>query len=122
MLPIPAEELARLEEAMSEADQLARDGQVLEGYELLDLMLSWAESPALDPVTWLAAPPDLWSEELSDRYRAALVAYCGSHHVVFPLPDPAPLTLQERIAAALAKSRRLRAASARLLLRCHALR
>lgn len=119
---IPSGEAARLAQAVVDAQQLAENDQVAEGYDLLDLMLSWAETPALDPATWEHAPPEPWADALIHGYRVALVAYCRRYQLTFPLPTSAPLTVQEHIAAALARSRQLRAVSVALQSRSRALR
>lgn len=119
---IPEDELVRLEEAVADAEDLAQHGAVMAGYELLDLMLSWAESPAFDLETGEVSAPEPWAAALIQRCRAALMSYAQSHDVSFPLPDSTPLTPQERIASAPERSRRLRATSADLTHQCRVLR
>jgi hypothetical protein len=119
---IPPEELARVEQTVDDARHFAELGQVLEGYDLLDLMLSWAEVPAVDPETGAASRPDPWTQELSDRYRSALVAYCESYGVSFALPEPASSRTLDALEEIRRRSRRLRETSALLCARSRSLR
>jgi len=89
---IPTEELALLERAVRDAYQLARAGEATRGYELLDLTLSWVETPPLAAVTCDSAPAEPWREALVDGYRAAMAAYCEAHGMAFPSPDAMRLT------------------------------
>ena len=125
---IPAIELTRLEEAVHEAHSLAASGQITAGYEVLDLMLCWAESPAIDLLTGRAAPPEPWAAELSARYRWALVEYLMAHRLDASQPAPPPslppprANLRERLAALCHRSRQLRDCSSSLLAQSRALR
>lgn len=121
-MTIPYEEQKRLEEAIRDAHRLAAAGQVPGGYELLDLMLAWAENPAYELETGKVAPPEPWAEALCDGYRAALVAYAAEQGVRFPLPSVEPLTPREKAEALHERSQRLRERSRVLLVRSRELR
>jgi hypothetical protein len=76
---IPAEERARFDRCVRHAWSLARSGQVSAGYAELDLGLTWAETPALNPVTWQSCPPEPWAAELTALYRGAIVRFLAEH-------------------------------------------
>jgi hypothetical protein len=86
---IPDPEIQMFEACVRDAWNLARAGRWHEGYARLDLGLTWAETPAIDPVTMLPEAPDPWTEELVGIYRAALMRYADAHAV--PAEEWAPL-------------------------------
>jgi hypothetical protein len=72
---IPAAELQRFRSIVDDAVTLAGHGLESEGYDLLDLGLSWAEAPPIHPVFLEVGAPEPWAEDLVDLYRRAIVAY-----------------------------------------------
>lgn len=72
---IPADERERFDQCVRSAWSLARARQVRDGYAELDLGLTWAETPAIHPVTWEESPPDPWTEQLVALYRSAIVRF-----------------------------------------------
>jgi hypothetical protein len=81
-MKIPPEELARLRSCVREAWELAELGQVREGYAVLELGLTWAETPPLDPVSGEVGSLEPWSAALAVTYRQELVRYAVAHHGV----------------------------------------
>ena len=89
---IPKQELDMLASCVQDAWRLAKEGRINEGYAALDLGLLWAETPALDPVTFQWDEPDLWAPELLARYRSELMRYAEAHPgAVARIPEDVPL-------------------------------
>ena len=72
---IPSDELERFTFCARDARDLAAQGRALEGYAVLELGLTWAETPALDPATGRQSAPEPWAAELIALYRNELRHY-----------------------------------------------
>jgi hypothetical protein len=115
-MKIPPEEIERLNACVRDAWELADHGREEEGFEVLDLGLMWAETPALNPVTWEQSPPDPWAAALIALYRQELARYLlKHHHAVGPRGLARRAQILREVANALcAMSRSLCADAARL--------
>lgn len=93
---IPKQELEMLASCVRDAWRLAEDGRINEGYAALDLGLLWAETPALDPVTFQWDAPDPWASNLRELYRNELMRYAQAHPgAQARIPEDVPLVVSE---------------------------
>lgn len=72
---IPSDELIRFAACARDAWDLGADGRSQEGYTVLDLGLTWAETPALHPTTGEPSLPEPWMVELVALYQSELARY-----------------------------------------------
>lgn len=114
---IPPDELERFAECARNAWHLAARGCVREGYLALDLGLTWAETPALDPVTGLPHPPASWARELGLLYQRELARFLAIYEV-----DLGPVSLSRRLQVTCGDSSELRSTARSICERSEQLR
>lgn len=106
---IPFDERERFAVCVRDAWDLAAQGCVLEGYAVLELGLTWAEMPALNPVNGERDAPEPWAAELIALYRDELKRYMTANQ---PTLGSASLTRRVQLTRATASELRT---TARLL-------
>ena len=72
-------DLERFQACAREAWGLAAAGRVEAGFRVLDLGLTWAETPILDPSSGEERAPEPWSAQLTTRYQQELARYIRAH-------------------------------------------
>jgi hypothetical protein len=85
---IPARELCLLRRAIHTAWALGEEGQLAEGYTVLDAGILWAETPPMNASLTEHEAPEPWSEALAILYRSALMRYADEFGTSIPALAP----------------------------------